>query len=378
MKVWLIQNIISPYRIPLFKAISEIEGVDFKLILLSKGIRFLPQWNVDYEEMPFRAERVRGFVFYTGYENQKCMNPLLLVKVLREKPEVIICSGFSFATLIALIYSLLFHGKYIIWNEGTRYTEADRSKLRVLTRKIMARFSSGFVDAGTLSRQYLESLLPEYHSKPFVTSYNCVDNRKFRIEPSDTGKQVRELKVKYPEQNLLYVGQLVERKGIHELLEAYGEVIRASGRRIGLILIGDGPLAEHIRWFRKRNHLPDIYLEGFVENDRLPHYYAFCDLFVLPSLHDPNPLVVFEALAAGIPILCSFRAGNAVDFIVDGKNGYIVDPANTGDIADKVLEILRWERKEEIKSFSNELVRKANYSDSAKAFVDACILALST
>ena len=39
---------------------------------------------------------------------------------------------------------------------------------------------------------------------------------------------------------------------------------------------------------------------------------------ILLSLYDPNPLVIFEALACGIPIICSERAGNAVDFVIDG------------------------------------------------------------
>jgi glycosyltransferase involved in cell wall biosynthesis len=84
--------------------------------------------------------------------------------------------------------------------------------------------------------------------------------------------------------------------------------------------------------------------------------------------------VVFEALHAGIPIICSTRAGNACDFIVSGKNGYIVDPADKDRIVQRTLEVLNWDwdKRHRAAELSRQLVKKANYHDSAQAFIDAC------
>lgn len=373
MKIWLIQNIISPYRIKLFQAISETKGVDFKLILLAKGIKNMPQWNFSLEEMPFKAERVPGVVFYTGYENQICLNPLMLFKMIRENPGVIICAGFSFATLIALVYKLIFGGRYVIWMEGTHITETKHSRLRIVLRKIMARFASGFVDAGTLSREYLESLLPKQHEKPFFRSYNCVDNKKFMSEAAAIEREnLREFNERFPNRNILFVGQLVERKGIILLLEVYKNIVDRYHESVGLVLVGHGPLKEYVEAFKEKHGLNNIFLEGFVKNDELPKYYGLCDLFMLLSIQDPNPLVIFEALSSGIPLLCSNRAGNAVDFVLDGKNGYVVDPFDLEDATSKAIKVLDWQNKNDSAKISREVVKKANYADSAKAFVDAC------
>ena len=236
----------------------------------------------------------------------------------------------------------------------------------------MARCASGFIDAGTMSGKYLETLLPEQHSKPFFRSYNCVESKKFEDNAVVDGEELKLLRKRYCDRNILFVGQLVERKGIIQILETYKELVKNYSGSLGLILLGDGPMRGYVEDFKEKHELDNIFIEGFLNNDELGKYYGFCDLFMLLSLRDPNPLVIFEALAAGIPIVCSNRAGNAVDFIIDGRNGYIVDPYDINEIASKAISVMEWKNREEIRIFSQELVKKANYSESAQAFVDAC------
>ena len=374
MKIWLIQNIISPYRIKLFQTISETRDVEFKLILLSDGLKYLPQWNFKAEDMPFKAESVGGFVFYPGYESQICINPSLLVKMIKEKPDVVICAGFSFASLTTLIYKLIFKGRYIIWMEGTHITEANRSKPRIALRKLMARYASGFVDAGTLSKKYLQALLPKQQSKPFFRSYNCIDNKKFEDDAVIDSEELKKFRKRYCDRNILFIGQLIKRKGIIQILETYKKIVENHDISLGLILVGEGPMRDYIETFKEKYQLHNIFIEGFLDNDLLGQYYGFCDLFILLSLNDPNPLVVFEALATGIPIICSNHAGNSVDFIVDGENGYTVDPNDKESIFRHVREVLSWDshKRRKAAEMSRQLVSRANYTDSAKAFVDAC------
>ena len=380
MKVWLIQGIISPYRIRLFEKIAKTEGVDFKLILLSKGLRCVPQWNFPLEEVPFKAERVPGWCFYTSYENQICINPRLLIKMLKEKPEVIICAGFSFATLLALIYKFITGRHYVIWNEGTHFTESRRSIFRKPMRRVMSRFASSFVTAGTLSQKYLESLLPQHPKKSFFTSYNCVDNEKFS-KSCEQFKNEKEFSSgfwkRFPVRNILYAGQLIERKGIAQLLDVYREIVFNFQKPIGLIIVGQGPLQTYIENMKKENEWNYVFIEKYVPHNKMPRYYAIADVFMLLSLYDPNPLVVFESLACGIPIICSERAGNTVDFIVDGKNGYIVNTMNTADIVKKTISFLEDPKREEVAEFCKKNVQKANYNDSDKAFVNECHTALA-
>jgi glycosyltransferase involved in cell wall biosynthesis len=116
-------------------------------------------------------------------------------------------------------------------------------------------------------------------------------------------------------------------------------------------------------------------VEGFVSQDEIPVYYALADVFVLLSIADPNPLVIFEALAAGLPIVCSSLAGNAVDFIVNGSNGFQVDPLDIDTVVDMMALALTTIDRVTSTCVSRELVMKANYRDIAKVFADAVIFA---
>lgn len=377
MKIFLIQDILAPYRIPLFKKIAETPDVDFRLILLSEGVRNKPQWKFDFDRLPFDCRQSVDLSFYYHYDKQINLSFRLLFEFIKEKPDVVVCAGYPFATIEALVYSKIFRKKYIIWMEGTKYTESTRNSfLRILQRKFLSRHADALVDAGTESHKYLKSLLPPQSQIPFFTSFNAVDNdtiysetRRYRENP----ELLREFRARFPAQNILFVGQLIERKGVHQLIAAYKQVLAKSSGPVGLIVLGFGPLADEIERMKQSDNLHHLYLEGFIEQDVYPKYLAVADVMVLPSLYDPNPLVVFEALAAGLPMVLSNRAGNAADFIEGGRNGYVVDPEDVEEIAERVLAVLNASesKKRDMSAASLAMVKKANYDDSARAFVEA-------
>ncbi len=378
MKVWLIQNVIAPYRIGLFERMAAEPGVDFEVILLAEEMKNLPHWKVNLDEMPFSAREIAGISIQIGYDRILCLNPGLLLRMFAERPDVVICAGFSFATVCALIYRFIFTGRYVVWMEGTEFTEGARSRLRVAVRRMLVRFASTLVDAGRLSRNYLRSLLPSNSATPFFTSYNCIDSERFRPDPLQSA-EVTLLRGKFPGRMILYVGQLVERKGVLKLLEAYGKLSKEARDEAGLVMVGTGPLDGALRSYCGQYGLNNVYLEGPVAYERIPLYYWMSDLFIILSTEDPNPLVIFEALTAGLPVVCSNRLGNAVDFIVDGANGFTVDPLDVEQVAARITEVLGWSAslRERSAAVSAELVARANYDQAAAAFMSACRVAMA-
>lgn len=378
LKVWLVQDILAPYRIKLFEKIARTPGIDFRLIMLSHGVRAKPQWVYEPESLPFSAEKLVGLSFYIGYSKQFNFIPRFFIRMMAERPDVVICAGYSFATVQAFLYKLLTGKQYVIWMEGTETTEGTRKPrfLRRLQRMPLTRMAGALVDAGTESHQYLKSLLRKDRHPPFFRSFNAVDNDYISSEARRFTSNTQEFaafKNRFAPKNILFVGQLIERKGVAQLLEAYRIVRERSGGPVGLIMLGSGPLLDLVQAIKQKQGLEHLYIEGFIQQDVYPRYLAVADLLLLPSLYDPNPLVVFEALAAGKPIVLSERAGNAVDFVDEGRNGYVVDPLNIEDMAEKTLSILNSapEALDAMAQRSHELVKIANYDDSAKGFVDA-------
>ncbi|MDH7513964.1 MAG: glycosyltransferase family 4 protein [Clostridiales bacterium] len=375
-KAIIIQNYLSPYRVPLFAAIAASESFDLTVALMAPNKPSYPMWKYEFSQLPFRVKSIPGIrlVLPSQEKPQICLNPYLLKFLNEEKPAVIFCSGFNPSSIIAALYRLLTGTPIVIWSESTSITENIRSFsfVRKTIRKFIAALSSGFVIAGQAARDYILSLLPKNSKKPIIISYNCVDSdwlssacQRFKEDPAAWSR----FRSVYPKKNILFSGRLIEPKGIRPMLEVYKKVIEESPDEVGLILLGQGKLKEFIQNYKHKYKLRNVFIEGFIGPDQYPKYFALADVFLLLSLWDCNPLVIFEALSCGLPIICSNRAGNAVDFIKEDQNGYIVDPFDIKGTANKVLNLLYSQKIEEMRSVSREIVRKANYQDSAAAFV---------
>ena len=378
MKAWLIQPAIAPYRVPLFQAISTTPGIDLTVVVQAETLAGHP-WKIDLDSLPFRVLRVPSITWQRNFEIESFISPAIIREFLRDRPDVVICSGFTASTLLLFLPMLLCRTPLIIWNEGTCSTDGNISPIKLLIRRALARQASSFLIAGSLSREYIEGLLPRPENGLFHLAYNCIDNGHFMRDMSNEGDRalMRQLRQRFAPKNLLHVGKLGARKGIKQLLEAYRRLVHDRGMHdIGLILLGEGPLRQYILDFAQQHKLDKVHVEGFVPQDQIPAYYALADVFVLLSLSDPNPLVIFEALAAGLPIVCSSRAGNAVDFIVNGSNGYQVDPMDTDAVVDKMALALTSINRATSTCVSRELVTKANYQEVAGVFGNALLAAV--
>ena len=150
MKIWLIQSVIAPYRIELFKTISSHKSVDFSLVLLSTKFKTRPQWEMDFSALPFKVDPVWGLSIKSSPEHQYCINPFLIIKLLIGKPDVVICGGYSIATFMVFLWARLTGRKYVIWTEATMLTDGGIRGIQLFFRKTIARHASAFVDAGNV------------------------------------------------------------------------------------------------------------------------------------------------------------------------------------------------------------------------------------
>jgi len=371
--VWLIHNNIPPYRVPLFAEVAKTTDFDFCVVLTAAKSKHRPHWKTKAEFMPFKVLTMKGLNFRWSEDASVSISLSLFPSLILRRPDVVICSGFSLSTFSVFLYTRLLRKKYIIWSEATEVTERWRrvSRLRKQFRRLLVAGADAFVDAGTLSREYLQTLIPMGRRAPFFRSYNCVERSAFSSDMKCTPKANKTNRE--TSRKILFVGQLIVRKGIPMLLEVYKKLVRMSSVSLELVLIGEGPLEQYIRGFKRENNLARIYLEGQVSYVEVARYYKTFDVFVLLSRADCNPLVIFEALHAGIPIVCSENAGNAPDFIVPGKNGYIVNPEDKDSIVQCLSDVLKWDtaKRAECARVSREQVTKANYKDSAAAFIEA-------
>lgn len=127
--------------------------------------------------------------------------------------------------------------------------------------------------------------------------------------------------------SFMFVGRLVDVKGVKTLAAAYREYREAVADPWDLEVYGAGPLAGLFEG------IPGVEVKGFAQPPALARAYAHAGCFVLPSLFEPWGTVIHEAAACRLPVICTTVCGAAPHLVEDGRNGFMVEPDNSGELA---------------------------------------------
>ena len=158
---------------------------------------------------------------------------------------------------------------------------------------------------------------------------------------------------------LIFVGQLIERKGIMTLLEAIKN-IHQTNKLFNLTIIGTGELESILKDFIVENKLQDtVNLLGVVSSENVVDYITKADLLILPSNFDGWGMVVNEALQSNIPVLVSDQCG-AKELIKYGYNGFIFKAKETDSLTENLLKFLEmsFDERETMKKRAGEMGEK--------------------
>lgn len=171
--------------------------------------------------------------------------------------------------------------------------------------------------------------------------YNGVDQELFH--PGDRAEARRRLGVERGRRLVLYVGNLVEGKGVEVLVEACAGLMR-RGVDFECAVVGDGPMKRKLKLRIAALGLGErVELVGPRPLEQLPDWYRAADLFVLPSLSEGVPNVLLEAKACGCPFVatrvggvpeiapdaCLVKAGDAVE-LAERMEAVLADPEGFG------------------------------------------------
>jgi len=136
---------------------------------------------------------------------------------------------------------------------------------------------------------------------------------------------------------VVFVGRLVERKGVRHVIDAVARLPRERGAK--LLVIGDGPERQPIEAQVRRAGLDArVELRGRVSDAELRRAYASASAFVLPSIIDSRGdteglgVVLLEAMSYGVPVVGS-NVGGIPDIVTDGETGLLVPPGDPAALA---------------------------------------------
>lgn len=165
---------------------------------------------------------------------------------------------------------------------------------------------------------------------------------------------------------LLSVGQLSKRKNHEVIVRALSNI---SNKKVKLLICGFGELEDYLKGLIKQFNLEDrVIFAGYRRDVKELLYIANC--FVFPSLQEGLPVALMEAMAAGLPVVCSNIRGNT-DLIEDGTNGYLVSPKNVNGFT-KYIEKILFDKtvQRNMSNKSLELIKKYDRENIRKLMED--------
>lgn len=136
---------------------------------------------------------------------------------------------------------------------------------------------------------------------------------------------------------ILFVGRITLEKNVLQLLDIY-RLVAAKINNIHLIIVGSGPLSEEIER-RAKDLAPGVTVWGESHGEELLGLYARADVFINPSVTENFCTANSEALASGTPVVAAV-APSTSEQVTSGENGFLAEPNNLQDFADKIIRIL--------------------------------------
>lgn len=135
---------------------------------------------------------------------------------------------------------------------------------------------------------------------------------------------------------VLFIGRLVEEKGVSDLLEAIAILKQGGTPGITLLAIGEGQ--DRAIFERQASDLginESVFFTGWIDPDELPVYHAAADIFAAPSRIEAQGLAIIEAMMAGSSVVAT-RVGGIIDSITHEETGLLVDERSPDQLASAI------------------------------------------
>jgi glycosyltransferase involved in cell wall biosynthesis len=339
MKLVVLTEIIAPYRIPVFNALSRCSGIDLHVIFLSETDPSLRQWLVYKEEIAFSWEVLPSWRWRVG-EYNVLLNRGICRALRNADPDVILCGGYSYlASWQAMRWARTHRVPFLVWVESTSLDErSEHGPVESLKRRFL-RDVNGFVVPGRSSAEYVKQLGAS--EDRIQAAPNAVDVTFFshRAQLARENAESCRSTLGLPQRYALFVGRLVRQKGVYDLLDAYARLSPDLRSNLALVFVGDG--AERAELARRAQAIVPgkVLFPGFAHREQLAAFYALSDMLVFPTHSDPWGLVVNEAMSCGVPVIASDVAGCTVDLVEDGVNGRVVRAGDVERLTQTISEL---------------------------------------
>jgi glycosyltransferase involved in cell wall biosynthesis len=133
--------------------------------------------------------------------------------------------------------------------------------------------------------------------------------------------------------NIIFASRLVWEKNLGTLIKIYRES-KKNGDKYNFIVAGDGVAKEVLE-----EKMPDAYMLGKIDHEKLAILYASADVFLFPSVSETYGNVVVEAMASGCPCVIA-KGGGSQSLVRHGETGFLCEPNNPDSYLERIEELM--------------------------------------
>lgn len=263
------------------------------------------------------------------------------------QPDVVAIPGWGFRVSRAALQWCYQHKVAAVLMSESKRDDEKRIwwKEQLKSRMYVCKYGAALV-GGPAHRDYLIELgMPRDR---IFYGYDIVDNHYFTQQAAIAQQNLSSIRQQQPKipnrPYFLAVTRLIPRKNMLRFVEAYASYCNTVGIRNAwdLVICGSGAETAVIQQLIAQKGLIDlVHLPGFLTYQQIAHWYGLAAAFVHPALVEQWGLVVNEACAAGLPILCSRTVGACASLVKDGENGFTFSPQQTAEMVQSLLKIHR-------------------------------------
>lgn len=320
IKVLILSIVPAPYQRDLFAAMNDRDDLDIQVRYAEGGSPDSPwpkrQLN-DYESI-YRS-------FYLSWGGKRFIVNWQLPST--KGFDAVVVNGYVTIPAQVVLRTAFKRMPVIFWAEKLEHAQGGIREFvqRILTRPMMN--LSAIVAIGKSAARDYRAVFPEI--PVFELPYYC-SLESFKEDVADSpGRPV----------TILFCGQMIERKGVDLLLEAFSNIIDEK-LEARLLLVGRE--AELTKMMENISPAVAEFIEyaGFQSPEDLPEFFRRSDVFVLPSRYDGWGVVVNQALGAGLPIVCSDAVGSAEDLVSNNENGFVFENGNVAELTNILIRLI--------------------------------------
>lgn len=327
-RILFLTVIPSPYQQQLFAHMAETNAFDVRVLYYSIGA-WDRQWTAP-KLAPYETVMAGAKMRWLG--ESAYYNPRVLQHISDADADLVVVSDYSAPTAQIAMRGMGQKGKqWMFWGEVPGFS--SRGHVGSFVRRRLQAPLAQTTAIAAIGSKAVAAYEELFRGKPvFNIPYFC-DLRPYQEARGRTSAETAGAV------SILFSGQLIERKGVDVLIQAFLR-IAPSHDQARLVLLGSGPERGRFDGMVPHALRERVVFLGHREPHLVPEIFAASQIFCLPSRHDGWGVVINEAVGAGLPVVVSDAVGAGHDLVRSGVNGYVTRAGDVGELAEALSRIV--------------------------------------